>query len=183
MALPSRPVLAALAPAHAADFARLAGDPAVAGPVGYHLPFTLADAEAFVRGRRVAAQHRRAFTFAILVDGAFVGGCSLHSLTRKGRSAEVGFWVGRPYWRRGYAVEAVAQLLPLAFLELQLGEVHARCLPDNHGASAVLRGHGFRRQFPQKIGELASHALAPLECYVLAHSEWLRDHGIETAGV
>jgi RimJ/RimL family protein N-acetyltransferase len=154
-ALVSPPALTALKPAHVEDFARLAGDPAVAGPVGFRLPFTVADAEAFVRGRRIAAQHRQAFTFAIIADGGeFVGSCTLHSFCSEMRSAEIGFWVGRPYWGRGIATLAVRKLVTCARQHSLFIRLTAKTRDTNTKAESVLTKCGFRYRYSNPDMEL-----------------------------
>ena len=73
---------------------------------------------------------------AIVVDGAVVGHivCWVESGTR-----EVGYWIGRAFWGRGYATRALALLLD---------EVHDRPLVahvalDNIGSRRVLEHCGF----------------------------------------
>ena len=78
-------------------------------------PYTRAHAEDFVA--RCRAQNRtRENTFAIdLVDEGLIGVVGLFPPVEGG--LELGYWIGRPYWGRGYATEAARALL-------------AACTPD-----------------------------------------------------
>ena len=49
-----------------------------------------------------------------------VGICSLIGVTREARRAELGYWIGRPYWGRGLATAACRLVLASAFDELDL---------------------------------------------------------------
>ena len=50
-------------------------------------------------------------------------GESLHSAAMKGAEAEIGYWIGVPYWGRGLVPEAVERLLRRCFEELGLEAV------------------------------------------------------------
>lgn len=83
-------------------------------------------------------------TFAITVgDDTLKGVISLMDLD--GDSAEVGFWVGVPYWGRGLAGSALAQLCRLAREELGLRSLRARVLARNAASARVLERCGFVR--------------------------------------
>ena len=51
----------------------------------------------------------------------------------------IGYWIGRPYWRRGYATRAVADLVA----EVPERPVHARVAEHNVGSIRVLAKCGF----------------------------------------
>src|SRR6188508_2891788 len=71
-------------------------------------PYTPADARNFIQS---IAQARPTTTFAIAVAGEAVGGVGFSPGADVERySAEVGYWLGEPFWGRGLTAEAV-QLL------------------------------------------------------------------------
>jgi [ribosomal protein S5]-alanine N-acetyltransferase len=65
-------------------------------------PYTAADAEAFLTG------NSDALVFAITRDDQFLGCCG--ATPRRG-IIEIGYWLGRPFWGKGYATEAAAALI------------------------------------------------------------------------
>jgi 8-oxo-dGTP diphosphatase len=76
-------------------------------------------------------------------DAALVGAISLN-LSLHGRSAELGYWIGRPYWGHGYATEAAAAMLRHGFERLGLQRVGARTLGHNKPSLRVLEKLGLR---------------------------------------
>ena len=78
------------------------------------------------------------------VDGELIGGVGLYHLDERHASAEVGYWVGRPYRRHGYAEEATRSLVNVAFRRLGLHRVEAAVFPGNSGSVRLLRRCGFR---------------------------------------
>ncbi|MEZ5854168.1 MAG: GNAT family protein [Hyphomicrobiaceae bacterium] len=103
------------------------------------------------RLRRYAFERREDMGFAYFVtrkdDGILVGGVTL-SAVRRGvtQSASVGYWIGSPYIRQGYASEALRVVLAHAFTNLGLHRVEAACMPRNGASIAVLEGATFRRE-------------------------------------
>lgn len=85
--------------------------------------------------------------WAIEVGGQAVGGIGL----RFGRdefahSAELGYWLGKAYWRRGIVSAAVRAFVPEALLRFKLSRITAYAATDNPGSIRVLESAGFRRE-------------------------------------
>lgn len=103
------------------------------------------------RLKRYRADRRRgtgaAFFVVRAADEALLGGVTLTGI-RRGvtQSASVGYWIGLPFVRRGYASEALAGVLRYAFDDLGLNRIEAACMPSNHASIGVLERGGFRRE-------------------------------------
>ena len=81
---------------------------------------------------------------AILQDGALVGAISaLPGEFERQKSAEMGYWVARPFWGQGIAAEALAQFTPALFLTTELVRLHASVFEDNPASAKVLEKCGF----------------------------------------
>jgi RimJ/RimL family protein N-acetyltransferase len=104
-------------------------------------PYALADAESFV-SRAEAADPAEEAMFAIDLPGE--GPIGVIGLDPDGSlGVEVGYWLGRPYWGRGYATEALAALLGWARDGWGRRFVTARHFADNPASGAVLIKAGF----------------------------------------
>ena len=57
--------------------------------------------------------------------------------------AELGYWIGKPYWAQGYATEAVTALAAHAFDADGFAYLKAGHFEDNHASERVLRKLGF----------------------------------------
>ena len=101
----------------AAACAALADDEGVAANLRdvFPYPYTEQDARDFI-ALCLAADPDKALYCAVEVDGAFAGSISL---TRGGdiarKSAELGYWFGRPFWGKGVATAAVRQMCAQGF--------------------------------------------------------------------
>lgn len=101
------------------------------------------------RLRRYRSDRRWGFGAAFFVerlsDSQLVGGVNLSNI-RRGvtQSAAVGYWIGLPYLRQGYASDALAAMLGHAFEDLELNRIEAACMPVNDASLGVLKRAGFR---------------------------------------
>lgn len=129
----------------AASIVPYADDPAVAANLRdiFPSPYTLADAETYVRScleRESAGQLCR----AIVVDGKAAGSIGLflgNDVYRK--SAELGYWLGRPFWRRGIMTAAVRQICEEGFAAWDIVRICAEPYAGNAGSRGVLEKAGF----------------------------------------
>jgi RimJ/RimL family protein N-acetyltransferase len=86
-------------------------------------------------------------TFAIDVDGEAVGGVGVHPGDDVGRaSAEIGYWLGRPFWGRGFATEVVQAVVDHLFSTVVYCRLHAHTFAGNTASQRVLEKCGFRRE-------------------------------------
>ena len=71
-------------------------------------------------------------------------GCIGLRLDLRPRTGNLGYWIGRQFWRHGVAAEAAGRLARWALANLDLDRLEAHVAVDNPASSAVLRRVGFR---------------------------------------
>jgi ribosomal-protein-alanine N-acetyltransferase len=83
------------------------------------------------------------FNFAIerCDDDAYVGQIGLHL---KNGKFEIGYWLGKPYWGRGYASEAARRVALFGFKSLKAESIWAGWFHDNPASGHVLEKLGCR---------------------------------------
>jgi len=127
---------------------RLAGDRAVAETT-LLIPHPYPDgaAEQWIGTHEAAFEKGEGVVFAITgrTDGALLGAISLDIRAAHHR-AEMGYWIGRPYWNRGYATEAAAAMLDYAFNRLELNRIHAEHFSQNLASGRVMDKIGMKRE-------------------------------------
>ena len=80
-------------------------------------------------------------------DGAMVGGITLSNIRRGvAQMGSIGYWVGQPFTRHGYTVDAVRAVTTFCFERLRLHRVEAACIPTNVASQGVLARAGFDRE-------------------------------------
>lgn len=105
-------------------------------------PYTLADAKGWIRQ---SAEFTPPTQFAIVVDGAAVGAIGFEprsDIFR--RSAEIGYWLGEPFWGRGFATEALRAVTDYAFRTFDLSRIDAGVFERNRASMRVLEKAGYR---------------------------------------
>ncbi len=77
--------------------------------------------------------------------GKLVGSITVANV-RRGvvQSANIGYWTGQPFLRKGYMSEAVQVALDFCFRRLQLHRVEAACLGENMASKSLLLQAGFQ---------------------------------------
>lgn len=126
--------------------ARYAGDLAVARMLArVPHPYTEAHASAFIGD--VLASNAQGDGLGLAVarrkePGALIG---FVSFAREGEAAEIGWWFGPPYWGRGFATEAVAAMVALAFADPAVQRLTAGAFAGNAASLRVQQKLGFVR--------------------------------------
>lgn len=75
-----------------------------------------------------------------------MGMTSLSNLDLESKNAEVGIWLGRPYWGNGLAMEAFDLLLEIAFQRLDLTKLYGVVLEGNEASVNLLERFGFHEE-------------------------------------
>ena len=131
--------------ADAPELARLAGAREVAATtLRIPHPYSVADAEAFISGGQ-DADERVAFAIVLRENSVLLGGTGLR-LEKEHRYAELGYWIGSPYWGNGYATEAARAVLRYGFEVLQLHRIHASHFANNAASGNILRKIGMKHE-------------------------------------
>jgi RimJ/RimL family protein N-acetyltransferase len=131
-------------------------------------PYTAADAEAFI-GQANDAAGQPSF-FITRPDGTLVGGCGIGRL--RGPDAELGYWIGVPYWRHGYATEAAHALVDHAFGELGYERLQGGARVSNPASRRVLEKCGFQWTGVALIRIRALASSAPIDRFRLDRGLW-----------
>jgi RimJ/RimL family protein N-acetyltransferase len=104
-------------------------------------PYTPADAREWTA--RVSGQ-MPVTNFAIVVDDTAVGGIGLELGTDvHRRSAEIGYWLGEPFWGRGLATEALRAVTEYAFRTFDICRLEAGVFGWNPASARVLEKVGY----------------------------------------
>jgi RimJ/RimL family protein N-acetyltransferase len=107
------------------------------------MPQSLARLEAEYQ-QQVSSGGRDGASFAIEVDGEFIGICGLFNFDQIAMTAELGIGIGNPaYWGQGYGKETVAMLLRYAFRYRNFRRVWLRVHGRNERAQRAYRACGF----------------------------------------
>jgi RimJ/RimL family protein N-acetyltransferase len=105
-------------------------------------PYTEKHAQEFIRTCRGEDPQ---VTFAIEYKGDFAGCIGLVKQTDIYKlTAEVGYWIGEPYWGLGIATQSVNLIVDYGFNQLGLVRVYTGVFDYNTASQRVLEKAGFR---------------------------------------
>lgn len=104
-------------------------------------------------------EHIQRFTFAteLKTENNFIGIIGINIGKAKYKNAEVWFKFDPEFWNKGYATEALREILNFGFTELNLHRIEAGCAVENIGSIKVLEKVGmFREAHTRKLLPLKS---------------------------
>lgn len=137
-------------------------------------PYTESDARNFLAHASEDFRAGLAVTFAVSVSPSreLCGAVGLH-ITPAHRRAELGYWIGIPFWGNGYATEAARAAVQFGFATLALHRIYAFHLAGNTASARVLEKIGMRHEGRSRQHIKKWDQFIDLENYGLLKSESL----------
>ena len=129
----------------AKDLHPLINDPDVAANMlNIPYPYPRESFAPWIRAAREAMEHNERIEMTIILKetGLPIGVCSFCQICWDHMNAEIGYWLGKPYWGNGYMTEAARRLIEFGFDDLDLNRVYGRCFMSNIASSKVLEKSG-----------------------------------------
>ncbi len=86
------------------------------------------------------------YNFAILKkdDLQYIGGCGINDVNWKNSYCEVGIFLGKPFWNKGYGTDAMKTLLNFIFNNMSLNKVKLSVFEFNKRAIKSYEKSGFK---------------------------------------
>lgn len=169
-----------IALAHAGALQPLLENPAIAATTPFPYPYPPDGAQNFVAEAISLRASGTKYAFAVCeADGRPVGVSLLKDVDLAVGKAELGYWIGCPYWGSGRATAAAAETLAFAFRTLGLTAVTAVCLEANPASLRVLAKLGFIEtgRFDQALPKWPEPR--PSIAFQLSGDAWRRIHDRE----
>jgi RimJ/RimL family protein N-acetyltransferase len=132
-------------------------------------PYTEQDGRAFLAMAQEPGKLWLAMT--LRSDGRQIGGIGLR-LEIDHQHAELGYWIGLPYWGKGYATEAAREVLRYGFEDLRLHRIFASHFRHNPASGNILRKLGMRYEGCQREHLRKWDQFVDSELYGLLRREW-----------
>ena len=153
---------------------RLAGAPEVADTT-LLIPHPYPDgvAEGFIEMTHADWDKGEQYVFAItLRDTNELCGSMGLKVSPKHERAELGYWIGVPFWNRGYCTEAGRAVLEFAFARLNINTVVAHHFIRNPTSGRVLQKLGMTHEGLLRQHVKKGERFEDLECYSILKTEW-----------
>ena len=136
-------------------------------------PYEDGMAEKWISGHALVYEEGKAVTFAIVLrDGNSLVGAVGLTIDRRFDKAELGYWVGKPFWNHGYATEAAMALLTYGFEELHLNRIQAAHLARNLASGRVMEKIGMRHEGTARQDAMKWGQYEDVEFYGVLRADW-----------
>ena len=158
----------------ASEVQRLAGAWEIADKT-LNVPHPYADgmAEAWIGGHAARFAEGEAATFAIAArDEGRLLGCIGLVMALPHRRADLGYWLGIPFWNQGYMTEAARAVVGYVFGTLSLHKITASHLARNPASGRVMEKVGMTREGVLRQHAVKNGRLEDLVVYGLLSSDW-----------
>jgi RimJ/RimL family protein N-acetyltransferase len=157
----------------APEVARLAGDRDIASTtlVIPH-PYKLDDATKWISYHQTAFDSGQAVQFAACLRSSDqLIGCMGLVLQPEHDRAELGYWIGKPFWGNGYATEAARSVVRYGFEKFNLNRIFAAHFQGNQASGNVLRKIGMKHEGCARQAILKWGNFLDLEMYAILRDE------------
>ena len=140
-------------------------------------PYEDGMAEDWIDGRAEQFQAEMNANFAIVekVSLQLIGAVSL-AVDKDAHKAELGYWIGKPYWNQGYATDAAESIIDYGFKHLRLNRIVARHFVRNPASGRVMQKVGMVYEGTLRKDVIKWGKYEDLHLYSLLRDEW-NDHG------
>ena len=132
----------------APELQRLIGDRDIAATtLNIPHPYENGMAEEWIGKHQERFDKGEGVSFAIThrEEGFFIGGMGLH-INKEHENAELGYWVGKPYWNKGYCTEAAQAVVRYGFEVLGLNRIHVAHMRRNPASGKVMQKIGMKHE-------------------------------------
>jgi RimJ/RimL family protein N-acetyltransferase len=110
------------------------------------------------------------FVVQLRESGTLIGSIDV-SVEPDGVSGALGYWLGQPYWGRGYATEGARAIIEFAFNVAGLVRIVAQALPDNRRSIEVLEKAGLNWR-DRCTEETFGRGTVEVESLALDRAQW-----------
>jgi ribosomal-protein-alanine N-acetyltransferase len=157
----------------AADLQRLVNDPEIAfNTLSIPHPYLDGMAEEWIdsHDEKFAKNSEIVFGITLRESGTFVGVIGL--MPEPHDQAELGYWIGREYWNRGYASEATALVIDYAFGTLGVNRVEAIHFTRNPASGRVMEKCGMHLEGTLRQARKKNDGYVDVRVYSILRDEW-----------
>lgn len=86
------------------------------------------------------------WTIELEETGDPIGMINIHNVSKVHKHGELGFWLAKEYWNKGFATEACKAVLTYAFTELDFQRIHSITASENIACKRVLEKIGMAHE-------------------------------------
>lgn len=113
-------------------------------------PYTLKDAKSWIKHNKEKWKSKKkddySFGIELRQERKVIGGMGIHKVKKDQGTAELGYWLGANYHRKGYGSEALKAVLDFAFKKLKLRRIAAGVYVGNPSSGKLFEKFGAKQE-------------------------------------
>ena len=134
-------------------------------------PFTRKQAAEYILRSVAGEMGHCAYAITKAENGEFIGACHIKD-REQGEGLSLSYWLGRPFWKKGYATEAVGALIDAAFRATDIDALYVSNFAANQASRRVVEKPGFQYIGTTETRSVVS-GLVFADQYILERETWL----------
>lgn len=128
----------------------------------------------FIREARARFEDGGSLELALWHLGKPVGSIGLNDINhRNNRSANIGYWLSKSLWGRGFMTASCRRIIDLAFRERELNRLEIRCAVDNRRSQAIPERLSFKREGVLRQAQRLHDSFQDMVLYSMLAEEWI----------
>ncbi|MGL1919743.1 MAG: GNAT family N-acetyltransferase [Hyphomicrobiales bacterium] len=131
-------------------------------------PYTLDDARQFIT-KTTANMDNKIFNGIYNLENSFMG---IVGIVPKPTGDEIAYWLGYPFWGKGYMPEACALTITMFFKQTKKPELYVSHLLNNDKSKSVIAKLGFKYVDNVMLDCVARNSLEEAKRYKITKHEW-----------
>lgn len=134
---------------------------------GLPYPYTVKDAERYIT-EMINSDADKTFAFAVISDDRVIGSIGVFRCENiHNRTAELGYYIGEPYWGKGFMTSAVKQTCEYVFSHSDILRIFAEPFSHNIASCRVLEKAGFQFEGLLRKNAIKNGKIADMKMYAL----------------
>ncbi|MHA1523031.1 MAG: GNAT family N-acetyltransferase, partial [Alphaproteobacteria bacterium] len=134
-------------------------------------PYTPADAACWIEGYEKSTALPLRLAVFVAPRQVLVGACGI-MLLENTSDFHLGYWIGEPYWGRGFATEAARCVIDHVFATLPIRRLWCTCRVTNSHSRRVIEKCGFQYHIAGMEFSRALGSSVPVERHCLDREVW-----------
>jgi ribosomal-protein-alanine N-acetyltransferase len=167
-------ILRPFIPEDAEPLQRYAGNKEISRMVA-HLPspYSLENAQDWIAKHEENFANEDSFPFAITdrESGEFMGSIELFC-DKKNNSASLSYWMGLPFWNRGFCTEAAQAMIDFGFEQMGFHRIWAKHWAINTASGRIMEKCGMRKEGVMIEAEFRDGEFRDMVYYAILRREW-----------
>ena len=134
---------------------------------GLPYPYTEQDAEDFIR-TMLSANRNSTFAFGITLADKVIGSIGVFRQENiHFQTAQLGYYIGEPYWGNGYMTSAIKQICKYVFEHTDIIRIYAEPFAHNIASCRALEKAGFQYEGTLKSNAVKCDSVVDMKMYAL----------------